>query len=579
MDKERSNERYDSAGFQSAVGVAIVAGVFGVFIAILLALQAYHAKLTDPARLAELEAMKEQAKQYPADETLAQTILELDTQLRRDQFARLYFLRRGTMLLIASLVLCIGSILWFRGYSSKQVRLSPLGDVKAYQVCHARRSRTAFTIALAALGAAALFWSLYTPDIKKAITPGGAVAEGGAGPVTMDEMAAQWPTFRGPGGLGICRFENIPQEWDGATGKNIRWKSPVLLDGNNSPVVWGNRIFLTGATKDRQQIFCFDAQTGKLLWTGDVSIPQTPQRAQIEVMEETGCAANTAVTDGKRICAIFIGGDVGCFDADGKPLWEKHLGFPESAYGYAASLTAFENVVIIQWDVGYEPDQSKLMALDWETGQTVWETKRPVPNSWASPTVVMVDSQWRVLTAGSPFVIAYKPRTGAEQFRVECIEGDIAATPIIADNKIFAIEPYNKLVAINAQNAQGDVTATHILWQAQDSMPDICSPVSNGQFVWTLTSEGGLRCFNVSDGGKVYSHKLSGVFMASPTLVGDTLYLLSENGTMILIDSGPAFKEICRSDLGEKCYASPAFAPGRIFIRTKENLFCIGTPD
>ncbi|MCI0499221.1 MAG: PQQ-binding-like beta-propeller repeat protein [Planctomycetales bacterium] len=590
MHTEQTNERYGSAGYQSAVGVAIVAAVFGVLVAILLAVQVYHAKTTDPARAIQLETMKEKTKANPADTTLAQAILELDAQIRRDQLARLYFLRRGTILLVVTLVLCIGSVLWAEKYRSKQLSLEPLGDIKVRQIQQARRIRTAFTITLVMGGMAALFWAFYTPDSERAAAQDVEVADSDiesdtdrrmsdAGPATMDDMMAQWPTFRGPGGLGVCRFENIPQEWDAAAGKNILWKSPVPLGGNNSPIVWGDRVFLTGATKDRQQVFCFDAQTGRMLWAGDVSIPRTPQRQELDIMEDTGYAANTAVTDGRRVCAIFAGGDVGCFTADGKPLWEKHLGIPESAYGYAASLAAFENLVIIQWDVGYEGDQSKLIALDWQTGQTAWETKRPVPNSWASPTVARVDGQWRILTAGSPFVIAYDPKTGAEQFRVHCIEGDIAATPIAVNDRIFVIEPYNKLVAVNAKNAQGDVTATHILWQAEASMPDICSPVSNGRFVWTLTSEGGLSCFDTADGSPVYTHDLGIPFQASPALVGEVLYLLGENGTMILAQTGTGFTEIGRNELGETCHASPVFGSGRIYIRTVEHLFCIGLPD
>lgn len=584
MENQRISERYSSTVFQSAVGVAIVAGVFCLIIAGLLAVQAYHMKTTDPARAAELEAMKDQARRYPSDEALARSILQLDTQIRRDQFARLYFLQRGMILLTAAAALCVGAVLGAAKCRPQTPVLTPAGDIKKLQIQQAVRIRTALTAALAVLGAAGLFWGLSVPtdEIISSRSPAGipeASTPAGSAAVSMEEMKAHWPAFRGPEGLGICRFENIPDQWDGPTGKNILWKSPVPLPGHNSPVVWGDRVFLTGAEKERQQIFCFDAQTGRLLWSGDVSIPPSPQRDAMDIMEETGYAASTAVTDGRRVCAIFAGGDVGCFSADGRKLWEKHLGIPESAYGYAASLTAFENLVIVQWDVGFEPGSSKLIALDWLTGQTVWETKRPVPNSWSSPTAAQIDGQWHILTAGSPFVIAYEPKTGAEQFRAACIEGDIAVTPVAADGRIFVVEPYNKLVAVNAQNARGDVSATHILWQAEASMPDICSPVTNGRYIWTLTTEGGLNCFNVSDGSKIYSQQLSGNFLASPTLVGDMLYLLSEKGTMILAQSGQEYAEIRRNEIGEKCLASPAFAPGRIFIRTVSHLFCIGKSD
>ena len=273
------------------------------------------------------------------------------------------------------------------------------------------------------------------------------------------------------------------------------------------------------------------------------------------------------------------GGDMGCFTIDGKLLWEKHLGIPESAYGYAASLTAFEDRIIVQWDVGYDDgdeSKSKLIALNWQTGNIIFQTHRPVPNSWSSPTVVKIAQQYQILTTASPFVIAYDPKTGAELYRAECIEGDIAAPPIVSGNKLFAIEPYNKLVAVNTENASGDITATHILWENESEMPDICSPVANEEFVWTLITQGLLGCYRVADGEEVYTHDIEDNFQASPTLVGDRIYLPAEDGTMLIIGAGGEYKEIKRNELDEKCYASPAFQAGRIYIRAKENLYAIG---
>ena len=398
----------------------------------------------------------------------------------------------------------------------------------------------------------------------------------------MDQMENQWPTFRGPGGLGICRFKNVPDMWDGQKGENILWKTPVPLPGHNSPIVWDNRIFLTGATGEKQQVFCFDADSGELLWSGDVSIPLTPARDDMDVMEDTGYAACTAVTDGKRVCAIFAGGDMGCFTVDGKLLWEKHLGIPESAYGYAASLTAFEDRVIVQWDVGYDEgdeSKSKLIALNWQTGNILFQTHRPVPNSWSSPTVVDIGGRYQILTTASPFVMAYDPKTGAELYRAECIEGDVAALPIISGTTLFAIEPYNKLVAIETTNASGDITPTHILWENESEMPDICSPVANEYYVWTLTTQGLLGCYSVADGSEVYTHGINNTFQASPTLIGDRLYLLAEDGATLIISAGSEYKEIRQNQLGEKCYASPAFQDGRIYIRAEDNLYAIGTAE
>ena len=568
---------YEKTSYQSAVGIAIVSAVFSIVIAALLAINVHAIKVSVPARSAELEKMKEQAKLNPADEILAQLILETDTQLRRDQFAGLYFVRRGTILLVITLVLLVGSIIWAVSHHPKQPEVSPQSDLKTHQVRQASLTRTSFTIAVILICSGALFWVLHAPQVDIDSDDEAAISLY----TPMEETESQWPVFRGPGGLGICQFENIPETWDGESGENILWKTPIPLPGHNSPIVWDNRVFLTGATEEKQQVFCFDVDSGQLLWSGDVSIPASPAREDMDIMEDTGYSACTAVTDGKRICAIFAGGDMGCFTVDGKLLWEKHLGIPDSMYGYAASLTAYEKTVIVQWDVGYDggdASKSKLIALDWQTGNSVWETKRPVPNSWTSPTVVKVSDAYQVLTCANPYVIAYDPTTGAELYRAECLGSDIASTPIFANNKIFAIEPYNKLVAIDTQNAQGDITKTHILWEIEEDMPDICSPVANEQYVWTLVTQGYLGCYKITDGEEVYTHEIKGSFQASPTLIGDRLYLLSEKGVMLIIDAGSEYKQVGRNELGEKCYASPAFGDGRVYIRAKENLYAIGMP-
>ncbi|MBC8378346.1 MAG: PQQ-binding-like beta-propeller repeat protein [Planctomycetes bacterium] len=571
---KQQNEAGTDVRYQSAVGMAIVTAVFCVFIAALITVNVSHMKIGDPARSAELEKMKEQSKAYPADEALTETIRQLDTELRRDQFARLYFLKSGTILLAVTAALLAGSVIYAGSLRSSLPKLEPQGDLKTRQIRHASTTRLAFSLGLVCLCGMGLFWAMRPPIfVDKQGLKEGAVSRY----ASMEEAKSQWSTFRGPGALGTANFNDIPDTWDGNTGQNILWKTPIPLPGHNSPVVWDNRIFLTGATANKQQVYCYDAESGELLWQQDVSIPANPARGDMDVMEDTGYAAPTAVTDGRRVCAIFAGGDIGCFTVDGKPLWEKHLGIPESMYGFSASLAWFENRVIIQWDVGYEDTDSRFIALDWQTGDTVWRTKRPVPNSWSSPTVVNIDGAYRVITNASPFTIVYDAKTGTELYRVECVSGDVASTPIVSDEKIFTIEPYNKLVAVSTDESlpAGD-ERLRIVWENESEMPDICSPVSNEKFIWTLTTQGDLSCFDVTDGHEVYTQSLKLNFQASPTLVGQTLYLLSDKGTMVLIEAGVEYKEISRSELGEGCFASPAYQEGRMYIRAENSLYAIG---
>jgi outer membrane protein assembly factor BamB len=215
------------------------------------------------------------------------------------------------------------------------------------------------------------------------------------------------------------------------------------------------------------------------------------------------------------------------------------------------------------------------MALNVLSGVTIWEAQRPVPNSWATPIVTRIGNQYQVITCGDPWVIAYDTANGAELWRAKCLGGEIASSPIYANGLVLAIEPYTKLVAIKP-DGQGDVTKTHIAWTVEDSTPDICCPVSAGELVFLLTSEGKLTCYKVKDGTKVWDKDLKENFQASPSLVGNRLYLLSEKGIMFIVEAGMEYKQLAKCELGEDCHASPAFADGHIYIRGQENLYCIG---
>ena len=360
-----------------------------------------------------------------------------------------------------------------------------------------------------------------------------------AGPAfaSMEEKQTQWHRFRGPGGAGVSAYTNIPTSWNGKTGEGILWKTPVPMLGRNSPVVWKDRIFMTGADPNVRQVYCFDANSGRLLWKGDV--PTAPAKEKLEIMEDTGYAACTAATDGRRVYAIFPTGDVAAFDFNGRRLWHKNLGLPESSYGYASSLDTYEKLVLIQYDQSDGSDgKSKVMALDGTSGQVVWETKRDLPNSWASPIVVDVEGKPQFITLADPNVVAYNPADGKEIWRAECLGGDIAPSPIYAGGFVLAIEPYAHLAAVKP-TGQGNVTKTHVAWKMEEGGPDICSPVSNGQYVYLLESADLLICCKVETGEKLYEQEIKGDFRASPSIVGDKLYLLDMKGVMHIAQVGP----------------------------------------
>lgn len=392
---------------------------------------------------------------------------------------------------------------------------------------------------------------------------------------SAEQMEENWPSFRGPGGAGIGIHANVPTRWDGTTGEGILWKSPIPLSGCSSPILWENRIFVSGGTDDRLEVYGYDADSGKPLWTGSVPMTRPPAGKDLDIPEDTGMAAPTMVTDGSRVFAIFATGDIGCFDFSGQKIWTRSLGIPDNVYGHASSLAVSGGVVIVQSDQGKAEDgRSRLIALDVVSGDIVWQTKRPVRNSWSSPIVVRIDGRDTIITCADPWVIAYDAAAGTELWRVKCLKGDVAASACYANGRVYVTEPYGKLIAINV-DGRGDVTDSHIVWTVDDVGPDVCTPLSNGQWVIILGSDGIIGCYGAQDGVKLWEEALDAEFMASPSLVGDTLYLLSRKGTMFIAQVGSEFKLIGQCRLDEKCVASPAFTEGRVYIRGEKNLYCI----
>ena len=320
-----------------------------------------------------------------------------------------------------------------------------------------------------------------------------------------EEIAKMWPRFRGPGGLGISAYTNVPETWDAKSGKGIVWKTPVPLPGNNSPVVWGKRVFLSGADQRRREVYCFDADSGKLLW--QQAAPGTPQSTARppKVNDDTGYAAPTTATDGRRVFAIFANGDLAAFDFSGKLAWSKSLGIPENSYGHASSLAMYKNLLLVQFDQGSSrTPKSKLLAFDSATGKIVWQVDRPVPNSWASPIVIRHADREQIITAADPWVIAYNPADGAEIWRAKCLRTDIGPSPTFADGRVFVANDNCVLSAIRA-DGRGDVTATHVLWKGEDGMPDTCSPLATKEFVFLLTSFGTLTCYDAVKGDVLWA--------------------------------------------------------------------------
>ncbi|MGQ9574933.1 MAG: outer membrane protein assembly factor BamB family protein [Thermoguttaceae bacterium] len=563
-----------------AVWTAVVSGLFVLMTLALMAWDYSQRLAKDPLDSEEFRALRAQLTDQSASEELKTQIRQMDRALRQAYFRQRRFAAVGAWLLLAGIVVFLAAV---RTASTLRRKL-PMPEkqplVEDAETPTTRNARWGVAVlAVLLLGAAAVLSARVRSVLQQ--------AEPEAVWPSNEELAHNWPRFRGPGGLGIFPYDNVPTSWDLASGAGILWKTPVPLSGNSSPIIWNDRLFLTGATDppdkpDQKvpilyQVYCFDTASGQLLWQQDM--PQTPSSGAgpPKVNPETGYASSTPITDGQRVYAMFATGDLAAFDFSGRLVWSRSLGVPKNPYGHAASLAMWRNLLIVQFDqTSAKEPLSKLIALHAATGEIAWQTPREVPASWCTPIIIQVGGQEQIITGGDPWVIAYRPADGKEIWRAECLRQDVAPSPVFAGGLVYMANAYPQLSAIRP-DGQGDVTATHIVWSGEDNLPDTCSPLATPEYVLVLTSAGTLTCYEAKQGKQLWYQDFEATFLASPSLAGNYVYLVSEQGKVFVVQPSPAgCKKIAEADLGEPCTASPAFQDGRIYFRGKTHLFCIG---
>jgi outer membrane protein assembly factor BamB len=614
------------ARYQLAVRVVAVGMMLALLVGGIMFWEYNRRLAKDPLESPQFKALKAKLVADPKNDYLKTEIRELDLQLRESYFRQRSLAARGTWLMLVGMVGALVCARWAATLHRKLPQPQPNAVPSDPEIRINRFSRWSvlgFSIVLGSVTFAlsrsfsselppteeGLVAMLHPPAVAAVpstpaaapipvraptatVTPApspAAVAVASALPATPapaaataaavasdEETAKNWPRFRGPGGLGISNESGFVTTWNAKSGKNILWKSAVPLTGNNSPILWGDRIFMSGADDQKRQVYCFDAAAGKLLWQQDV--PVTTQGAgKVKVSNDTGMAASTMATDGHGVYAMFPNGDAVGFDFTGKQLWLRGFGMPKNEYGHASSLLTYKNLLLIQFDQG-EPSAklSKLMALEGASGKTVWETPRPAPNCWATPIVIHAGGRDQIITSGDPFAIAYDPADGKEIWRAKCLRQDIGPSPVFAAGLVFVASEFPCLSAIKPDGA-GDVTATHIVWKGEDGLPDTCSPLATDQYVVLLSTPGTVTCYDVKQGKKYWEKDFDSEFRASPTMAGGRVYLIGAEGKAWVIELGnEGCKEVGTAELGENCVASPLFHAGRMYLRGKDHLYCIG---
>jgi outer membrane protein assembly factor BamB len=339
----------------------------------------------------------------------------------------------------------------------------------------------------------------------------------------------------------------------------------------NSPVVWGKRLFLTGADESSRRVFCFETETGSLLWQHEVNeIEGSPSRDKLpNVMETSGLAAPTVTTNGLYVAAIFATGDLVCLNMEGKRIWARNLGIPHNQYGHASSLISNENLLFVQYD---QEEDSRLLAFGLASGDVVWSAKRGAI-SWSSPILVDNRGRMELILTNCKAVDSYDPGTGKMLWNMEGLRGEVAPSAAYSDGVVYVANEYSAAFAIEIGS---HVSKPKLLWQWADVLPDVASPLANEDYLIIASGYGIVDCLSARTGKVLWEHEFDKGFYSSPILVNDRVYLMDRSGVMQVFMMADKFELLGTAAIGEKANATPAFVGDRIYIRGETHLFCIG---
>ena len=563
MDKPSKKE---GVLYRTARGVAVVSGIFALILCVLLIANFLQTQSVDPLNSGALTRLMEELRENPEDTALKEQIRALDLLARKAYFTRQWQIRTGSYLLFGFVLALILSLKYMSAFRSRlpDLRKGPGPDRTWEEKLLSRRSLiyTGLGLFVLALSAGALSRS----DLRRIGRAEKPTVS--ADFASAEDMRKNWPAFRGPGGNGVTFSEKIPMEWNGETGENILWKIPVPMEGYNSPIVWDGRLFLSGADRNNQAVFCYNTENGELLWRADLDdIPGSPQERP-RTTEDTGYAASTMATDGRRVFVIFATGDAAGLSMDGTRIWAKNLGQPQNHYGHSSSLIVFEDRLLIQYD---QNTGGRLIALNTRSGEVIYDRPREVEISWASPILVDTGSRTELILNSNPSVVSYDPVSGTELWSIRCMMGEVAPSPAYADGMVFAVNDYARLVGIDLSGEPS------IAWEVIDDLSEVSSPVASGGLVFMAASYGALSCLDAKTGELLWIEDFDDGFYSSHILSGGNIYLMDMSGVTHIIKAAREFEVTARNPLGEKAVTIPAFMPGRIYIRGYKNLICIGS--
>ena len=404
-----------------------------------------------------------------------------------------------------------------------------------------------------------------------------------------ESLVGDWPQWRGTKGDGSSEEKGPPTHW--SSSENVAWKVALPEPGNSTPVVWGNRVFVTQpvVAQHRRTLMCFDRRDGKLLWqVGTEWLEPDPTHSTNPL------CSSSPVTDGERVIAWFGSAGLFCYDMEGNELWKRDLGVQKHIWGYGSSPVIHGENCYLNFGPG---EGSFLIAVNRKTGQTIWQHDEPMNSkgtaeapfagadyygSWSTPVFRNVAGRSQLVTSFPYRVCGFDPLTGSELWTSNGINALVYTSPLISGDVVVTMGGYSGMaLAITADaNARGDLTQSNRLWQHPKTKQRIGSGVVHNGYTYIHNDPGIVECFELMSGKLVWEKRLAGTKgtnWSSVMLADGLCYTITQGGDCFVFRASPEFELVAENSLGEPSNSSIVASHGKLFIRTHQHLWCIGS--
>jgi len=383
-----------------------------------------------------------------------------------------------------------------------------------------------------------------------------------------------WPGWRGPTGQGLAKGGGYPDQWSDT--ENVLWRVEVPGSGNSSPIVWGDRIFLTTAQEGgrRLSLLSYRRSDGMLLWETPI-----PQEGVEQAHGKNGHASATPVTDGALVYASFGTHGLFAFDFDGRIVWHRGVGSLDNYHGTAGSPILYGDSVILYQD---HRGPSFVAAFDKKTGKKKWRTARSASVGWGSPIVIRTSTRDELIVSSQQVVSAYDPNTGGLLWTATGNKFEVIPTPTVGQGLVFCSSGRSGSTLAIRPGGKGDVTETHIVWKSPKGAPFVPSTIVVGDQLYMVNDmQSVVTSLEAKTGQLLFQGRLGAArregFSASPVAVDGKIFFTNDNGETFVLAAGPKFQLLHVNRLNARTLASPALVDGRWYFRTDRELVCIGS--